>query len=469
MEVPSTMKELTTLFEKVVHLPETQTTVMNSVNTVVSILNILLLTDGAPGWRHKVNKILPESQALSEKDETLLQPLVRLICGLPSPTAIQHGGDINGPYYDLVNSIKDLDAGYAARAPIYRMEQKGDDMDDMKPFKLLQFPLDRVSGPLMLGTKLSEVPVPFRLFVSFGHTLLDILRLMVSLPGADMPLMRKLFSLALAVLEFMRGEWKQAILSLAGFYDQFYMYAGFFGKVFLNIVSLLSPDLQDSLAYGPLILGKSLLIGTVLKLFQVTATKETRIEFKKVFLELAKKKYNVSMSTIQGLQDAASNPAETCSDDFKGTIALAKQNQLVMLLCQLLNMPVTDEDLAIHCKKFGTYMKDKSYGSYAELLVKEGVLRPQTAEEIAAEPKVTVKPSETIAVRALETATAEATTATTATAAPRESATTATATKTTGGGKPKKHRKTSKKSNRFSLPLLLSSLSLRPRSRRVCG
>ena len=411
---PKTVKELKTSLEQILEMPTIFTNMTSSITGIFTVMSVILETEGKPGWHKKVNKVT--SETLTEADEQTLQPLVNIIVALPGTGPKKNlvpttggGIDINSPFYALLQKIKELDATFDATAFLRRMEETSDSMDDNKPLAAVRFLSVPFPATKPVVDYLSEIPVPFRLLIAMGHSLLDILRLLVSLPGADMPLLRQVFSVALASLEFFRGQWKQSLLSAAGVMSQPAMYAGFVGKVFMNIFSLISPSIQEDMILGSYSVTKSLMIGILMKLFQITATYDTRQAAMKVFRELAEKNQMIdsaleegglvgqpatrspSMSDPNRLQAAVQNPTMTCSKEFQGVIQIAKQDIILKLIFQMLNMPVSEEDLLHHCKRFQKYMKANGYLSYKDLLVIEAGITDEMYKAIAEEKKP-VKP-----------------------------------------------------------------------------
>ena len=198
---PKTVKELKTSLEQILQMPDIVTNMTNSITGIFTVISVILETEGKPGWHKKVNKMT--SETLTEQDEQTLQPLVNFIVALPGTgpkknlVAMTGGGiDINSPFYALLQKIKELDATFDTTAFLRRMEETSDGMEDNKPLKAVRFLSVPFPATKPVVDYLSEIPVPFRLLIATGHSLLDILRIMVSLPGADMPILRQIFSVA---------------------------------------------------------------------------------------------------------------------------------------------------------------------------------------------------------------------------------------------------------------------------------
>jgi hypothetical protein len=91
------------------------------------------------------------------------------------------------------------------------------------------------------------------------------------------------------------------------------------------------------------------------------------------------------MSHPNRVQAALQDPTMTCSKEFQGVIAMANQNIILKLIFQMLNMPVSEEDLLHHCKRFQNYMKANGYLSYKDLLVIEAGITEDMYKMIAEE------------------------------------------------------------------------------------
>ena len=393
MSGPRTVKELSTSFDEVIKAPDIVDNITKSIKGILTVTSVILETGGKPGWHKEFNKHSHTlGQTLDEKDEEMLQPLVSFITETTPNKQLTVGGgeddfDINSPFYALINKVKELDARFDGMAYLRRFEEGSDDRADFKPFKPLEFA--PVIGPTVKASGFGETPVPFRLIISVCHTLLDVLRLSLSLPGFDKPFLRKTFSVALAAFEFLRGQWKQALLSAAGIISQPAMYAGFFGKVFLNIFSLISPSMQDDIIYGSFSVTKSLIVGILISIFQATATLETRKKVMNFFKEIAERNQEIDdtleekglpiqpsnrkpdMDHWNRIQAAAQDRTITCSSDYQGVIETAKGDIILKLIFQMMNMPITEEDLNLHCAPYKNYIKDNKYPSIKELVVIE--------------------------------------------------------------------------------------------------
>ncbi len=115
------------------------------------------------------------------------------------------------------------------------------------------------------------IPVSPRLVLPILNTFLESLRLMATFGPLESDFLRMLFSVATAVLEVARGEWRNGVLSALGVLGPTMVYAGTIGKIFRLVYGFVAPDLQDALEDNFFEAGKSLLVGPWLWLFSLTA------------------------------------------------------------------------------------------------------------------------------------------------------------------------------------------------------
>lgn len=115
------------------------------------------------------------------------------------------------------------------------------------------------------------IPISPRLVLPILNTFLESLRLMATFGPLESDFLRMLFSVATAVLEVARGEWRNGVLSALGVLGPTMVYAGTVGKIFRLVYGFIAPDLQDTLEDNFFEAGKSLLVGPWLWLFSLTA------------------------------------------------------------------------------------------------------------------------------------------------------------------------------------------------------
>ena len=176
---------------------------------------------------------------------------------------------------------------FAKQFGILKMELGSDFQDDSHPFA----PVGQVIGTVIppftwgpVGYQVGKlVPLPFRMIVFFGYLALDMARIFMAIPGFDVPFLRKFLSVVAATVDILRGDWKKALLSFAGFFKSSFVWMGFLGKVFLDMFYLIAPSLQEDIGWGVLSVGKSMVVGALLQCFQIFAPYEVRKAVYEVF------------------------------------------------------------------------------------------------------------------------------------------------------------------------------------------
>ena len=137
------------------------------------------------------------------------------------------------------------------------------------------------------------VPIPARSIPLMISTLVEGIRLIMSVGGPMIgldpntsDLARKILSIITALIDLFKGDWKHGLLSFAGYYGKYPLIAGLVGKVFLNVFSLIAPDLQDRLIFDMYQSTKSLFIGGFLWAFATLSPdfvrKIVRLQFDKL-------------------------------------------------------------------------------------------------------------------------------------------------------------------------------------------
>jgi hypothetical protein len=277
------------------------------------------------------------------------------------------------------------------------------------------------SLPYPVTKILAKIPVPIRTIVFFAYTALDVARILIGVSPTDSPSIRKVLSIIVAIADFLKGDWKKAILSFAGFFSQDYILMGIFGKLIISVFELMAPDLQFSIAYGLLDVIKSLLAGVLLELVKIfgLAGIRTRIidgfkEIEKIIqdnMDTFKKEtgkdivpsYLIpSFDNIQNIQAIIGHKEFACSsgflkivDDMVGT----PPNVIIKIALELLRVPIDIEFRAEKCGSTDTSYARRLYDKAAD----KGIVAPVKAQsEVAEEPEPVVAP--VVAVAPLEEA-----------------------------------------------------------------
>jgi hypothetical protein len=380
-----------------------------SVQSISQIAVKALQTGGAPGWTSD----LPFFKEIQDREklEKTLAPLTDWWIGFVDQTNLKTGNghsgggeDISGcpsipvpgpadysidGMYDAaiqqIQRVNDTTQEFASKYGILAFEKSYDDQDtDPYPLASIGYALAPVFPPAKV---LADIPVPARAITTVIYTILDVLRVSLSATGTESPAFRKILSLTLALADFLRGDWKKALMSFAGFYGSNYVMFGFFGKMFLDVFSLINPELQMAIIYGTKDIIKSLIAGSLLFIYQIAAPAVARQPLAEYFAEVEKAVQERRLSElrdnpdapagaelkivpsylvptfqhIQNLQAALGSPITFCN--LKETILqmvgnTQNPNWIMTLFFQLLNIPTTAESIDEKCGKWEETTKD---------------------------------------------------------------------------------------------------------------
>jgi hypothetical protein len=301
---------------------------------------------------------------------------------------------------------------------------------ELGPFRFF-YEMDRdimipMPVPLPAPPFVGEVIVPinpraFPILISF---LIETIRIIFSFGPLSNDLSRKTLSLVLAIVDLIKGDWKQGILSAIGYFGQSSLLAGLTGKVFINLLELVSPDLQERIVMDLYQSGKSKVIGILLWGFVNFAPEFAREIARQQFdmiremitnangdiqkIEQSmqrsvgpmglKIKFNEipesfipTFDDIQNIQAIVRQPEIYCSMEFQEAIQPLRKVPPMRLVLELLNIPTDPRTLAFECKDHA----GKSIESTLEAIATPQ-LTPGSTSEVAATPTPPVTTNPTI-------------------------------------------------------------------------
>jgi hypothetical protein len=235
------------------------------------------------------------------------------------------------------------------------------------------------------------IPVPYYILgktvLPFLNAFLDFVRLALGNPMLDFPSIRVLLSIALALLDLVRGDWQNAVLSLLGILNSSGVVIGFVGKMIRNAWMFISPDLQSQLRLDLYQSSKSMLIGFLLWAFSVFSPDFARFAVNQSFdkLRVIVEEFNQkskdlqeqvqasaeaagikvtfptipldtipSIDDIQNLQVIARVPEIYCSPEVQKILAPILLVPPLRLVVELLNIPTLPETREKLCKNVDT-------------------------------------------------------------------------------------------------------------------
>lgn len=256
--------------------PEITTHIYNAMNALGNTFLSYQENHGNAGWANKVKdsegkKVWSKSQA--EQLENLFQNKPQL-GGALNPDGFKPGAASNliqAPgVSDILQNFSFDDTFYGAR-------------DHIRKFNTTMKTLAQTLGPTSfeqgedLKFQYGPMPAPIlvsrRLIFPAVNALLESLRLIVSFSPFRSDFVRQITSIAVAVLDLSRGNWREAILSILGVWGETPLLFGVIGKMFLWVYNLMSPELQDRLEKDLFDGTKSIMVGFWLYVFSIVSPK----------------------------------------------------------------------------------------------------------------------------------------------------------------------------------------------------
>jgi len=236
-------------------------------------------------------------------------------------------------------------------------------------------------GPI--GKHIPEIPISKNLVLPLINAILETIRLLVIFSPIEIPLLRKLNSLSLALLDLSRGEWKDSLLSFLGFFSRDWVLTGFILKTFRWVYNFIAPDIQDRLEDSVYAASKSALLGFWIYMISITAPNEVRIifdsitdtaripieQFNKEIEQLEKTAQASGMAKggkitfprismdripsfddIQNLQSILKQPEIFCNPITQKILTPMFDQPVLRLVLELMDVPTIPEKRIEHCK-----------------------------------------------------------------------------------------------------------------------
>ena len=261
---------------------------------------------------------------------------------------------------------------FASKYGVLYYEKQSDISTDVRIIpNLLATAISSAAGSLFPGSAqktkdfLDKIKVPLRLIITVVYLALDVSRIAVAVQGQEAQ--RKTLSMLISLLEFLRGDWKKAILTFIGYFGMTPMFVGEFAKVYLTMFRTLSPTLQEQITYSALDVSKSFAIGILLAIFKVTAPEEVRLPVIGFFEKIALKKaaidgmlidsglppredyFSPSFNDLNNLQAVIDDPEFTCSCEHQELVKQVDKSAIIHIILQLLGIDVTKKLQEVHC------------------------------------------------------------------------------------------------------------------------
>jgi len=278
-------KAKSTIAEKQNSLSETLFPFMETVSRIA-----LAYKDqqGAEGWASDIqdsdgNRLFTDEQATTL--EKSVQPILQQSGGSLSLSALNIRPSAESDLVKLPFDTSQLsidDIYYKSKEYLHGFDTQFKEMVKiLGPIATLNQKPDFQIPPIrpFLPTGLQ---IPNRLLMTLLYSFLESLRLMATYGPYDMPFLRKLNSIALAVLDVLHGSWQNAILSLTGVFSRDWVLVGLIGKLFSLAYSFIGQDLQNKLEDTLFQSGKSAIVGFWLYVVSLLAPETLRMEINKL-------------------------------------------------------------------------------------------------------------------------------------------------------------------------------------------
>jgi hypothetical protein len=289
---------------------------------------------------------------------------------------------IDDIYTKVINRIGNVNStlnNYSSKYGILKLEKEHDLEPDIRvvpePVALAVsdgiFTLSTAAGfpilPNITLDVLSKFKVPFRTLVFLIYLSLDVARISMGLSGPAIG--RKILSIVVSILELLKGDWKKAVLTFIGYYGQTPMLIGQLLKVVLTMFRMLAPQIQHSIIFGSLDAVKSLIIGLLLSIFQVTAPEQVRLPLIGVLEKIAHKKAEMdgtlediglsarpdylspTWDDLNNIQAVMSDEAYICSCEFRDLVKAVDNAAIIRIVLQILRIPVNQDMIEYKCGK----------------------------------------------------------------------------------------------------------------------
>lgn len=261
---------------------------------------------------------------------------------------------------------------------------------ELGPFRLFydkntpdfRFPLP-VPAPPPAFVSVVMVPINPRSIPIVIGLIIEAIRLVFSVGPLSNDITRKVLSLVLGLIDFLKGDWKQGVLSMVGFFGETPLLAGLIGKVLLNLMDLVAPDIQERMAMDVYQSGKSMCIGFILwgfanfapdfaraaaraqfdvlkkivedangKIGEIEASMQKSVEPAGLELKLKDipEDFVPTFDDMQNLQAIVRQPTIYCSKEFQEAIEPLRKIPPMRLVLELMNIPTDPQTLAFECK-----------------------------------------------------------------------------------------------------------------------
>lgn len=292
---------------------------------------------------------------------------------------------------DLIRSIDDQMKNFSRELGPFRLFYDKNTPD-------FRFPLP-VPAPPPVFVSIVMVPINPRSIPIVIGLVIEAVRITYSVGPMSNDVTRKVLSLVLGLIDFLKGDWKQGILSMIGFFGEGPLIGGLIGKVLLNLLDLVAPDIQERMTMNVYQSGKSMYIGFLLwgfanfapdfarasarmqfdalkkivddangKIDEIESAMQKSVEPAGLQLKLKDipEDFVPTFDDMQNLQAIVRQPTIFCSKEFQEAIEPLRKIPPMRLVLELMNIPTDPQTLAFECKDHAGESLEDTMGASIE-------------------------------------------------------------------------------------------------------
>jgi hypothetical protein len=340
-----------------------------SSESLCAILSAILQTNGENWIEHTNLDWTPEEKKqYTALFHPYIQSIISFFSGVHTMKRGQHGGVDEIPLPDeiaekVLSSLDEINKavyGIAKESGIVKLQSDADQKEDIHILAPIAPAGLALGGPVAgprISKALTDFSIPLRSLLTIIYLFLDMIRIGSAATGKESS--RKFLSVAVGVFDFLQGDWKKAIMTFAGYFDNNYVFMGTLGKLYLTLFQTLSPRIQDNFIFGTFNALKSFCIGTLLTIFKIVATHDIRVPVIEALDTIAKNKKAVdsilegeglnplpdymeaSYDKLGDLQGIMDDPAFICSNEYKVLLDGRTKSKILDMLLTMQGVPLT--------------------------------------------------------------------------------------------------------------------------------
>jgi hypothetical protein len=266
---------------------------------------------------HKNNQKQPttdETSLWTQAQEEILKEALPLV--VQTGGALQAGDLKFGPESELIKSALPMDFSLdkiaeTVKQYLVSIDQKNRELASIiGPVAMIKqvYP----TGDIQVGPFYPYLPtpiaVPTNLVLVLINAVLEACRLLVSSSMLDVPILRQILSFVLALYDVLRGQWRDGVLTMMGFFSQSWVLYGVIGKTARWIYNFIAPDIQQRIESDMYAGFKSMMLGYWLWVASIVSPDYVRLAIQNL-IDTAKRPLEEVNQTLATLEAQAQKSA----------------------------------------------------------------------------------------------------------------------------------------------------------------